>query len=370
MNKYDYVVIGAGIYGLYAAKILGKKFSVLVLDIEKKPFLRASYINQARVHNGYHYPRSLATAIKSSKYYDRFVSDFQFAINDSFQKIYAISRSYSYTNSIQFEKFCRAANIKCAPILLPNYINNNTIESAYETNEYSFDAKKISTYFVNYFSKSKQVKFRYGVYINKVEVSEDNYVLTLTNDEKIKIKNVINATYASSNQVLRLFNIKPLNIKYEICEIALCKVPNSLKKIGITIMDGPFCSVMPFGLSGFHSLTSVQFTPHLTCKNEFPNFYCQTKSHQCTNKLLMNCNTCLNKPKTSFVEMNQIFNKYINNFPLSYLKSLYAIKPILNTSELDDSRPTLIKVEKNKPGFISILSGKINTIYDLDDILL
>lgn len=31
--------------------------------MEEAPFTRATYINQARVHMGYHYPRSLSTAM-------------------------------------------------------------------------------------------------------------------------------------------------------------------------------------------------------------------------------------------------------------------------------------------------------------------
>lgn len=72
MNResYDKVIIGAGIYGMYAAKrILTKnpKTKVLILEIENTYFCRASYINQARLHNGYHYPRSYSTAAKSAK---------------------------------------------------------------------------------------------------------------------------------------------------------------------------------------------------------------------------------------------------------------------------------------------------------------
>ena len=65
--KYDYIIIGAGIYGLYSADILSKKYSnskILIIEKDKESFSRASYVNQARLHNGYHYPRSLHTAIK------------------------------------------------------------------------------------------------------------------------------------------------------------------------------------------------------------------------------------------------------------------------------------------------------------------
>ena len=53
-----------------------------------------------------------------------------------------------------------------------------------------------------------------------------------------------------------------------------------------------------------------------------------------------------------------------------YRESLFSMKPILKSSEIDDSRPTAIKVLSSSPKFISVLSGKINTVYDLDDYLL
>ena len=83
--NYDKIIIGAGIYGLYAALYCGKKGEkVLVLEKEDEAFKRATYINQARVHMGYHYPRSYSTAIKSANYFERFNKDFGFSILSDF----------------------------------------------------------------------------------------------------------------------------------------------------------------------------------------------------------------------------------------------------------------------------------------------
>lgn len=80
-QRFDKIIIGAGLYGLYAAEYSGKKGeNILVLEYDTAPFQRATYINQARVHMGYHYPRSLTTAIKSAGYFKRFVDDFSFCI--------------------------------------------------------------------------------------------------------------------------------------------------------------------------------------------------------------------------------------------------------------------------------------------------
>jgi hypothetical protein len=45
------------------------------------------------------------------------------------------------------------------------------------------------------------------------------------------------------------------------------------------------------------------------------------------------------------------------------------MKPILKASEVDDSRPTVIRYHSRNPDFVSVLSGKINTVYDLEEVL-
>jgi glycine/D-amino acid oxidase-like deaminating enzyme len=52
--KYDKIILGAGLYGLYSAVFCAKQGdSVLVLEKDATAFSRATHINQARVHNGY-----------------------------------------------------------------------------------------------------------------------------------------------------------------------------------------------------------------------------------------------------------------------------------------------------------------------------
>ena len=58
-----------------------------------------------------------------------------------------------------------------------------------------------------------------------------------------------------------------------------------------------------------------------------------------------------------------------DEYEFSYDRSLFSMKPILKASEIDDSRPTVIRFASTAPTFVSVLSGKINTIYDLDEIL-
>ena len=69
--------------------------------------------------------------------------------------------------------------------------------------------------------------------------------------------------------------------------------------------------------------------------------------------------------------MANLARKYLKEeYGFSYHSSLFSMKPILMSSEIDDSRPTVVRVCSKNPTFVSVLSGKINTVYDLDEVLI
>ncbi len=373
METYDKIIIGAGLYGLYSALFcaeMGQR--VLVLEYDNAPFKRATHINQARVHQGYHYPRSLSTAVKSAGYFERFSRDYAFCINSEFDQIYATSSTYSWTDGSQFKDFCSAAGIPCEEVHPGSYFRDGMCDGAFRTREYTYDAKLLRDYFVDRLEDhSSCVEIKYDVRIADVECHSDVYVIRCNGDMEYASDYVLNATYAGVNQVLKTVGFTGLPIKYELCEIILCDVGDRLKNVGITVMDGPFFSIMPFGMTGFHSLTAVTFTPHSTSYDEVPVFSCQERSRgYCSSTLLGNCNDCKVKPETSFPYMSNLAHKYLKDeYDFRYNKSLYSIKPILMSSEIDDSRPTVIKEFSSNPTFVTVLSGKINTVYDLDEVL-
>ena len=147
-EQFDKIIIGAGLYGLYAADFCARMGQhVLVLEYDDAPFGRATYINQARVHMGYHYPRSLTTAVKSAGYFRRFAEDFGFCIHDQFQQIYATSDKFSWTNAEQFQEFCRAAGIMCEEVAVSKYFKPGMCDGAFLTQEYTYDAKILQKYY-------------------------------------------------------------------------------------------------------------------------------------------------------------------------------------------------------------------------------
>lgn len=101
--------------------------------IDWTPFLRATYVNQARVHQGYHYPRSLHTALKSAHCFRRFNEDYGFCINRSFEQVYSISSEMSWTNAKQFKDFCGAAKIPCEETQPAQFFRSGLVDAAYVT---------------------------------------------------------------------------------------------------------------------------------------------------------------------------------------------------------------------------------------------
>ena len=55
---------------------------------------------------------------------------------------------------------------------------------------------------------------------------------------------------------------------------------------------------------------------------------------------------------------------------IEYISSMFAIKPIQISSEKTDERNPLIQMAKQPPFYISVLSGKISTFYELDSYLI
>lgn len=370
-QEFDYVIFGAGLFGLYGAELLAAKgLRVALVEADPEVFGRASRINQARVHLGYHYPRSLSTAKAAAATYEKFRGEFPAAINQEFTQIYGVSNRNSFTSAAQFLKFCRYMGLPANEVDPGKYFKEGAVEGAYETIECAFDADRV----LDALMGALKDRTNFTLLLNERLVCAVSaaglFELEFRGGLSLKTPAVLNATYAGINQVLKLFGFAPFDVKYEISEVALGEASPDLRRLGITVMDGPFFSLMPYGHSEFHTLTAVDYTPRRTCFSPLPTFACQNQANGCSPLELKNCNPCPDRPATAAPYMLQAAKKYLrDSFAFRYEKSLFAMKAILNASEIDDSRPTVVRVFSKKPYFVSVLSGKINTIHELHGVL-
>lgn len=359
MKYYDIAVIGAGFFGLRIALFFAKKGkNIIILESESGAFKRASLINQARVHNGYHYPRSYPTALSSHNHYKKFCEEYSDCINTNFKKIYAIAKKNSYVNSVQFEKFCENIDIALEKpsAKISSLFSTDLIESLYLVDEVAFDANKMQKTLLEELAKFKNVEIIFNTKVHRLSV-EGELARLETKNFQYMAKKVFNATYAGINELLSKSQYETLDFKLELTEIALISPPEELKKLGITVMDGQYFSTMPYPAFDCHSLTHVRYTPH---------------AHWYEKEKCLNTYAIADKEyKSKWKYMLYDAKRYLPSIDKSkYLGSKFTIKAIVSRNEANDGRPIVIKEHVQEPLIVTILGSKIDNIYDLENYII
>ncbi len=359
-HRFDAIILGGGFYGTVIATYLAqtrKLKKVLLVEQEGSLMRRASYNNQARVHNGYHYPRSFMTAYRSRVNFPRFVHDWPQAVRKDFTSLYAIARRNSKVTVHQFERFCHniGAKLQPAPAKLTKLFEPRLIEQVFQVEEYSFDSTQLAEWADRELAASG-VEVRLLTKASSI-IRQSHGPLTIAlssrGTESIAEANfVFNCTYSGLNHLGGNFPGTSLKLKQEITEIALMEAPPELKDLGVTLMDGPFFSFTPFPARGVHSLSHVRYTPHTNWLDE-PNVdpYARLSSYQFA---------------TRAGRMARDSARYLPPIGKSkYVDSLLEVKTILVKNEGDDGRPILFERHHSLPGCFSILGGKLDNIYDV-----
>ncbi|MGA8146521.1 MAG: FAD-dependent oxidoreductase [Gallionellaceae bacterium] len=360
-STVDAVIIGGGFYGaaiaIYLAKQRGLKRIVLV-ERESALLTRASYNNQARVHNGYHYPRSFTTAHRSRVNQPRFVRDWPEAMKQDFTKLYAIARRNSKVTAKQFVRFCKEIGAKIEPAdqSLHQLFEPRLIEEVFLVEEYAFDSSKLASWAESEL-RACGVEVRFETRVTAIS-NGDHASLKVTMREKdgseaeISSRYVFNCTYSGLNQFAGDFPGTQTKLKQEITEMALMQVPTVLKELGITVMDGPFFSLMPFPARGLHTLSHVRYTPHMHW-NDQRNIDPYQRLHDYEHA-------------TRVERMIRDVARYLPAVQdAQYVDSLFEVKTVLVKNEGDDGRPILFEKHEELPGCYSVLGGKIDNIYDV-----
>jgi glycine/D-amino acid oxidase-like deaminating enzyme len=359
-STVDALIIGGGFYGAVIASYLAKQRGlkrIVLVERESALLTRASYNNQARVHNGYHYPRSFTTAYRSRINFPRFVNDLPQAVKQDFTKLYAIARRNSKVSAKQFVRFCREIGAKIEPAdqSLSQIFNSRLIEEVFLVEEYVFDASKLANW-AEQELKECGVEIRLKAHVTEISRCSNGLKASIrqedATEDEIVSRYVFNCTYSGLNQFRGDFPGTAIKLKHEITEMALIHVPPDLEGLGITVMDGPFFSIMPFPARGLHTLSHVRYTPHI----------------QWIDQRGINPYEKLNEYEraTRVGRMVRDVGRYLPSvLDANYVDSLFEIKTVLVKNEGDDGRPILFEKHDKLPGCYSVLGGKIDNIYDV-----
>jgi glycine/D-amino acid oxidase-like deaminating enzyme len=357
-DTYDAVVVGGGFFGCSVALHL-RRYVERVAVLEQAPDLlqRASYNNQARVHQGYHYPRSLLTGLRSRVNFARFTREHPECVDGSFTKLYAVARKFSHVTAAQFHTFCEriGAPIAPAPRELRALFDPDLIEDVFLTEEWVFDAVKLKNKVaaqlreagVDVHPRSRAVRASPGP---RGAVAVD--VATPEGPRRTLAGKAWNCTYSGINHLLAASQLPVVPLKHEMTEMALVEPPAALKGVGITVMCGPFFSLMPFPARGLHTLSHVRYTPHFSWE-ERDAVRQKPPDHA-------------HMPPSHGGLMVRDASRYVPAIAgCRQQGSLWEVKTVLPASEADDSRPILFRPDHGIPNLVCLMGGKIDNIYDV-----
>lgn len=360
-DNADAVVVGGGFYGAAIAIFLAQRVGlakVVLLEQEAALLTRASYNNQARVHNGYHYPRSFTTAFRSRVNLPRFVRDWPQAVKTDFTKLYAIAGQNSHVTAQQFQRFCHEIGARISPASphLRSLFNARLIEDVFLVEEYAFDSTRLADWARQELSVSR-VDVRVETRATGISRVPDGGLDVVAVDKRgdanrIRCRYVFNCTYSGLNQFGGDFTGVGAALKHEVTEMALMEVPPVLKEVGITVMDGAFFSVMPFPARKLHTLSHVRYTPHFSWRDEVGRDPYKVLADYCRDTRVDRMVRSVGRYLPSILDARRI-------------DSLFEVKTVLVKSEGDDGRPILFEKHRDLPGCYSILGGKIDNIYDV-----
>jgi glycine/D-amino acid oxidase-like deaminating enzyme len=356
----DAIIIGGGFYGVAVASYLADKrgfADVALVEQEDVLLGRASLHNQARVHNGYHYPRSFVTAFRSRINLPRFAAEFADCVVRDFVKVYAVARRNSLVSSRQFQRFCAqiGARLEALPRSLSGIFDRSLVEEAFVVQEYAFDAARLANW-ADECLASADVERYMGTRVDSLRKVRGGIQLGVSSRSgaitEIESRYVFNCTYSGLNGLGGEFPGTASQLKHEVTEMALLEMPRSLASLGVTVVDGPFFSAMPYPARGLHSLSHVRYTPHCAWRDQLHESpYPRLEAHERVSR---------------FDWMMRDATRYMPALAdARYVDSMYEIKTVLQKNEADDGRPILFEKHAGLPGCYSILGGKIDNIYDI-----
>lgn len=350
----DILVIGGGFYGAAIAAGLGDTgLKVTLVEREDRILARASTLNQARIHGGYHYPRSIATGLGSQRHYLRFLDEFSEAVVEPRVALYAVAKRGSLTTPGQFQSFCERIGAPCEPASpeWSSHFDTSLVADVFEVEESVFNAEVMAELMLERLERAS-VDLRLSTEVASLDVSADHVEVSTTGGETIRAGRAVNCTYSEINDWSA--SSTDLPIMNEWTEIALFRPPAELIDVAVTLIDGPFFSLLPFPArgAGVASLSHVRYTPHgvLGAERGAARAALEEDGNR-SRQAAMVADASRYVPALAEAE---------------YLTSAYEVKTVPHSRDSDDGRPIIyLESPSDSPRVATVFGSKLDLVYDI-----
>jgi hypothetical protein len=179
---------------------------------------------------------------------------------DNFPNYYCVGKE-SRVSPAQYLEFCKSIGLKFV-VERPtkDLINPDKIDLCLRASEGVCDFYVLKDLVERHLQSSQNLHVRVGHAVRSGKINQSGTkVLEIQNKDGIEQSQyqlVVSAIYANHNSFCDWFDFEKRSFQFNLQELDIVQLPRGLR-LGATIMDGSYPSILPFGNSGFHIMAHV-----------------------------------------------------------------------------------------------------------------
>jgi len=253
-------VIGGGIFGATCALELSKLGPVSLFERHPELLTEVSFNNQWRHHSGFHYPRSYDTIQEIKAARREFEAEYEPAIVRSFPAYFCTSASGIEIPAERYLAACQSNDLAFSVEDPPaGILERSRVSLCLRTDEAVYDVPLLRQLVTERLRRHPGIRLHLRTdVVSGVITGDGSKRLTLAGPDGTREESfdyVVNATYANRNLVARWFGFPLEPLRFDLYELLLLRLP--IPQICVTILDGPFTSLVGTGPDGRFLLSHI-----------------------------------------------------------------------------------------------------------------
>ena len=279
---------------------------------------------------------------------------------DNYPSIYCIAEKESLTSKEEFIKFCDALGLSYSVIDLHDFnVKINGCNLGISCRETVLDSDMLRNILRLKIENNKRIALFCNTEVVAIKKHSHQYELSFLSETQLKqlFDAVVNCSYANINTLTEQLGYEVHEGQYEYTVVPIISL--DMPPTSITVMDGPFMTLFPYGKTNKFLLYHVEYS------------VIKTEISKTLNR------EWLDPHKSPFYSMDQ--SKHFNTMVKSCSKYVPALasanlcgylqspRMVLPKHEQDDARPSF--VNDYGEGYFTVFAGKIDRSLSIADLI-
>jgi predicted dehydrogenase/glycine/D-amino acid oxidase-like deaminating enzyme len=253
-------VVGGGIFGATCALELARIGQVALFERHAELLTETSFNNQWRHHSGFHYPRSYDTIQEIKAARREFEVEYEPAIVRSFPAYFCTSRTGIEIPAERYLAACQSNELAfSAEAPPPEVLDRSRVSLCLKTDEAVYDVPLLRRLVTERLAANPAIRLHTRTdVVSGVMTGGGTKRLMVVGPDGTREESfdyLVNATYANRNRIAAWFGFPLEPLRFDLYELLLLRLP--IPQICVTILDGPFTSLVGTGPDGRFLLSHI-----------------------------------------------------------------------------------------------------------------